>query len=200
MKHNGPSPMRIGTMILQMFRPPRDSAIIDALYGAIVAQARLPVLYESFGVPDTVAGRFEMVVLHLWMVLRRTGRTPVSERLVERFCRDMDHNLREIGVGDLTVPKQITRMMSALLGRQNAYEEALPGGEPAVEAVVVRNVFSGAAPPQGEAKLLAAYVVRCAAAVASTGEAPLQGGSLVFADPGAILAGLGASGAIRAPS
>src|SRR5882724_9487190 len=93
--------------ILRLFRKP-NAPTIDALYGAIVAQARLPVFYAGFGVPDTIEGRFDMVVLHLVLVLRRLRQGPrsaaLAQGLFDAFCRDMDHNLRELGVGDLSVP------------------------------------------------------------------------------------------------
>src|SRR6516164_5183718 len=86
-------------------RPPVRGATIEAIYGMIVAQARLPAFYLRFGVPDTVNGRFDMVVLHLWMVLGRLragGARAEAQQLFDRFCNDMDANLREMGVGDLT--------------------------------------------------------------------------------------------------
>src|ERR1700722_16778682 len=106
-------------MILRLFRQPRNRTI-DMLYGAIVAQGRRPVFYAGFGVPDTVEGRFDMVVLHLVLVLRRLRLAAGGERMAQdlfgAFCRDMDHNLREMGVGDLTVPKQMKRLGEALFG------------------------------------------------------------------------------------
>ena len=55
------------------FRRPHapQRGTIEAIYGMIVAQAREPLFYRALGVPDTVNGRFDMVLLHLWMVLRR---------------------------------------------------------------------------------------------------------------------------------
>jgi len=103
-------------MILRLFRRSNKAATkatIDMLYGAIVAQGRRPVFYAGFGVPDTVEGRFDMVVLHLVLVLGRLRREAgggqlaqdvIAQDLFGAFCRDMDHNLREMGVGDLTVP------------------------------------------------------------------------------------------------
>src|SRR3954452_11112994 len=97
-------------MILKLFsRSPRSDSIA-ALYGAIVAQARAPVFYQIYGVPDTVNGRFEMIVLHAVLLLRRLGNEPeptreLGQAIFDRFCQDMDANLREMGVGDLAVPR-----------------------------------------------------------------------------------------------
>src|SRR5262249_10301984 len=96
------------TLMLWPFSRPRTRSglTIEAIYGMIVAQARLPIFYERFRVPDTVNGRFDMVLLHLWLVLRRLrtadGGAALSQALFDHFCSDMDDNLREMGVGDLS--------------------------------------------------------------------------------------------------
>src|SRR5207244_1769191 len=91
-------------MILRLFRRTPRNANMTLLYGAIVAQARSPVFYGRYGVPDTVNGRFEMVVLHTILVLRRLKEEPglrgLGQALFDAFCADMDANLREMGVGD----------------------------------------------------------------------------------------------------
>ena len=91
---------------------------IEAIYGMIVTQAREPLFYRDLGVPDTVNGRFDLVVLHLWMVLHRLksmeGAADLSQALFDHFCDDMDANLREMGVGDLTVPKRMRAFGEAL--------------------------------------------------------------------------------------
>ena len=107
-------------MISLPFRRSRQTLNIDALYGMIVAQARSPAFYVGYGVPDTVAGRLDMIVLHLVLVLRRLtrrarlpARPPVGQQLFDRFCRDIDDNFREMGVGDLAVPKEMQRVAEA---------------------------------------------------------------------------------------
>src|SRR5262245_60972723 len=126
-------------------RTPRQ-ATIDALYGTIVAQARLPEFYVAYGVPDTVEGRFELLVVHQALTARRLAREPATAALgpalFERFCRDLDHNLREMGVGDLTVPKKMQGFAEAFFGRARAYDHALTDhNRAACAAAVARNVF-----------------------------------------------------------
>src|SRR5271156_572200 len=112
------------------FRKPRTSprGTIEAIYGMIVTQAREPLFYRDLGVSDTVNGRFDLVLLHLWMVLRhlRTlpGGTELSQALFDHFCADMDANLREMAVGDLTVPKRMRTIGEAFYGRMAAYDQA----------------------------------------------------------------------------
>jgi len=142
-------------------RPRRDN--IDALYGAIVAQARSAAFYRDYGAPDTVEGRLDMLVLHLVLVLRRLsqGRTAlpaIGQQLFDRFCQDIDDNLREMGVGDLAVPKEMRRVAEIFYGRAKVYETALAEADPAaLEATVARNVFGVSEAPLG-ARRLAAYI------------------------------------------
>ena len=115
-------------MILGAFRRGDPNRNIHGLYGVIVAQARSPAFYTHYGVSDSVEGRFELIVLHLVLVLRRLGakgaaaseRGPslgpgsaVGQRLFDVFCRDLDDNLREMGVGDLAVPRRMRQFGEA---------------------------------------------------------------------------------------
>ena len=120
---------------------------IEAIYGMIVTQAREPAFYRSLGVPDTVNGRFDLLVLHLWLVLRRFRSTSdakdASQALFDRFCDDMDANLREMGVGDLTVPKRMQAFGEAFYGRAAAYDAAFAAGGEAPANAVCKNILNG---------------------------------------------------------
>jgi cytochrome b pre-mRNA-processing protein 3 len=125
--------------------PPRGT--IEAIYGMIVTQAREPLFYRDLAVPDTVNGRFDLLVLHLWMVLRRLramadGKS-LSQTLFDRFCDDMDANLREMGVGDLTVPKRMQAFGEAFYGRAAAYDLALSAGGEALAQALCKNILNG---------------------------------------------------------
>ena len=121
-------------MILRLFRrtPPVDT--IACLYGTIVAQARTRAFYQVYGVPDTVNGRLEMIMLHAVLILQRLEREPATVRalgqgIFDRFCRDMDESMREMGVGDLAVPRKMRRIGEAFYGRQETYRQALVAAE-----------------------------------------------------------------------
>ena len=111
-------------MMFPLFRRNARQDTISALYGTIVAQARLPCLYREYGVSDTVNGRFDLLILHLATVLDRLAEDPelrdLGQALFDRFCQDMDHNLREMGIGDLSVPKEMQRIGEAFYGRAQA--------------------------------------------------------------------------------
>jgi cytochrome b pre-mRNA-processing protein 3 len=181
------------TIVLRMFRlfrPRFHSATIDSLYGVIVAQARVPDFYEEFGIADSVDGRFELIVLHLALLTRRLDReaegAALSRALVDRFGRDMDDNLREMGVGDLAVPKKMKRLFEALYGRTRIYQGALnETGSEALEAALARNVFGGRG---GAVARLAAYVRRATHELDATDGGQILAGRLAFPAPRAILA------------
>jgi cytochrome b pre-mRNA-processing protein 3 len=120
---------------------------IEAIYGMIVTQAREPLFYRDLGVPDTVNGRFDLLILHLWMVLRRfrsiQDAAHVSQALFDRFCEDMDANLREMGVGDLTVPKRMQAFGEAFYGRAAAYDAAFAAGADAPAYALRKNILNG---------------------------------------------------------
>ena len=120
---------------------------IEAIYGMIVTQAREPAFYRDLGVSDTVNGRFDLLLLHLWMVLRRFRSVPdtrnASQALFDRFCDDMDANLREMGVGDLTVPKRMQAFGEAFYGRAAAYDAAFAAGGEAPAKALSKNILNG---------------------------------------------------------
>ena len=173
-------------MILKLFRrTPRDDSIAR-LYGTIVAQARAPAFYRLYGVPDTVNGRLEMILLHTVLFLRRLeGETgpirQLGQSLFDQFCRDMDDNMREMGVGDLAVPRRMRRVGEAFYGRQAAYRTALDApGDDRLAAALERNVFAGGT-HRAEAPMLAAYVRETERRLAA--EDGFERGQFAFPDP-----------------
>lgn len=134
-------------MILRPFRRGAEKRTIAALYGMIVTQARLPAFYADYGVPDTIEGQFDLIVLHLVLLLRRLARedgptNSLGQRLFDTFCRDLDDNLREMGVGDLAVPKHMRQFGEAFYGRQAAYAAAFDAADRQVfEKALARNIF-----------------------------------------------------------
>jgi len=176
-------------MIFKFFHyPQRDVDRITPFYGAIVAQGRSPGFYQSYGVPDTVNGRFEMLVLHAILLLQRLNGASEPLRMLgqdifDMFCSNMDANLRELGVGDLAVPKKMRMIGEAFYGRQSVYQAALGATDPgALVAALTRNVFGAKAPPAG-AERLAAYVWQAARCLAAQDDAALSRGTIPFPDP-----------------
>lgn len=136
------------------------------LYGAAVAAARDPFLYETVGVPDTLDGRFDLVGLHAFLVIRRLQAEPkpgpdLAQAVFDAMFNDMDVNLREMGVGDLSVGKKVKVMWEAFHGRSTAYAAALDAGDTAaLQAALARNVWRGGAAGDGPALLAAVAVAQ----------------------------------------
>ncbi|WP_024506770.1 ubiquinol-cytochrome C chaperone family protein [Bradyrhizobium sp. ARR65] len=175
------------------FRKPRlaPRGTIEAIYGMIVTQAREPLFYQDldyqgFGVPDTVNGRFDLLLLHLWMVLRRlrqneAGGAELSQALFDHFCADMDANLREMGVGDLAVPKRMQAFGEAFYGRSTAYDLALTDSSEALALALCRNILEGG--QIENARRLAAYTDATIAQLGLLDDAALLAASWRFPSP-----------------
>jgi len=159
------------------FRKPRltPRGTIEAIYGMIVTQAREPIFYRDLGVPDTVNGRFDLLLLHLWLLLRRLrtvqGAAELSQALFDRFCEDMDDNLREMGIGDQTVPKRMREFGEAFYGRVQAYDQAVEAGGHALAEAICKNILNGTG--LDRAKRLAAYARASEADLGRADEAAL---------------------------
>lgn len=148
--------------LFQRTRRGSDSA--DSLYGAIVAQARSPALYAAMGVPDSVGGRFEMVVLHVVLVTQRLEMggevaRAAGQAVFDDFCRDMDNSLREMGIGDLSVPKHMRRVGEAYYGRMSAYAPALSNRDAVTLADAIGRTVFGEGGVSQSAQSLATYAV-----------------------------------------
>ncbi len=135
----------------------RESAA--ALYRTVVAKARSPRFYSDAGVPDTLDGRFELIALHAFMVLRRLQADPdrtgvLAQALFDAMFADMDRSLREMGAGDLGVGRRVKFMASSFLGRIKAYEGGLESGDEALRSALLRNLYGTvAAPPDATAAM-----------------------------------------------
>lgn len=188
--------------------PERKAA--DQIYSAIVAQARQPVFYRDAGVPDTLDGRFDMISLHLVLVLHRMKSKRFQElgqTLFDTFFGNMDDSLREMGVGDLTVPKKVKAMSEALYGRISAYDPGLdltiepdgPDRARLLAEALQRNVFrSEDEAPLPGAQALASYMRWEVRALQAQDDDALAGGQIRFSPAEETLGTLLAQGAAEA--
>ena len=165
--------------LTRLFGAHEDRDGVRPLYAAVVAEARQPHWYLEGGVADTRDGRFEMVSAILALVLIRmealgeTAKGP-STALAEVFVEDMDGQLREEGVGDVSVGKHIGKMMGALGGRLNAYRDAIEE-EGDLERALVRNLYRGDPPGKNAIGFIAARLR------ALTGELDAMDGAAIVA-------------------
>jgi cytochrome b pre-mRNA-processing protein 3 len=155
-------------MIFSLFRSRSTRVAARDIYGEIIAQARQPLFYEGLGVPDSVEGRFDLLVLHSFLVMGRlkgkggadTTEGHFANKIFSTMVEDLDSNLRELGVGDLTVGKKVRGLTEAFLGRAASYDEALKTKDSELMArVVARNILGDELlATSDKAKSLSAYV------------------------------------------
>ncbi len=163
----------------------------EAAYQVIVAQARRPEFYRALAVPDTLDGRFELIALHVFLVLRRlkgeAAARGMSQALTDRLFEDLDRSLREMGAGDLGVGRRVKVMARAMYGRIAAYEAGLAAGGGALAAALGRNLYGTAAePPEGAVEAMDAYIRREAAGLAAQDAAAIAAGRPEFGPPPAL--------------
>ena len=170
----------------RLFRTRDDhSDVAHALYLEVVRRAREPVFYARMHVPDTLDGRFELIALHAFMLMRRLKQRDndvddTAQALFDVMFQDMDRSLREMGVGDLSVGKRVKQMISAFYGRVGAYEAVLDGDQEDLRAALIRNLYGSlrAEPPARSVAALASYVRAQADALdAMPLDAVLRGGA-----------------------
>lgn len=154
------------------------------LYNAAVAAAREPFFYATLGVPDTLDGRFDLIALHAFLLVHRLRDHPdLAQAIFDAMFVDMDNNLREIGVGDLSVGKHVRAMWEAFHGRSKAYEAALEANDAnALAAALARNVWRGEA-PAGAAEALAGRVLAQLAHLEDQPLAAVTSGQVRFLPP-----------------
>jgi cytochrome b pre-mRNA-processing protein 3 len=168
-----------------LFRRRRYERAGFALYTAAVAAARDPWFYTALGVPDTLDGRFDLVGVHVFLIIDRVrGEKPpgpeVAQAVFDAMFADMDFNLREMGVGDMSVGKRMKEMWEAFHGRATAYAAAVAAQEDAgLAEALARNVWRGAV-PAGADRTLAAHVRRLHAEMAVQPLEPFLRGEITF--------------------
>ena len=161
-------------IMLNLFGPRkqiRDAA--ERLYAGVMARAREPVFFVSYGVPDTLDGRFDLLTLHAFLVLTHLKTNPaVAQAFIDRLFAGFDEALRHLGSSDMGLPRRLKPMAGAFYGRLQAYEEAGEG----LEEALARNLYRGAGPSCIGA--MAAYVLGAKRSLSLTAEGEVDFGPL----------------------
>lgn len=182
-------------MLRRLFRPDPLEPVAEALYRAVVAQARRPEFYRDLGVPDSLDGRFELLALHAFLVMHRLKTAgpeagEVSRLLSEAFFADMDRSLREMGAGDLGVGRRVRTMAEAFFGRLSAYDAGLEAGADTLAEALARNLYGTAQASEANCRAIGAYVAEQSRMLAEQAAERLLAGELRFgAPPGAAAEG-----------
>jgi cytochrome b pre-mRNA-processing protein 3 len=184
-------------------RRDKGEDIAHALYLAAVAQARQPVFYAAHGVPDSVDGRFDLIVLHVYLLLQPLHRLAqgedlgedlgdgrdaaairageIAQALFDTMFGDMDRSLREMGVSDISVGKRVKHMAKSFYGRVAAYDEGLAGSGEILAAALERNLFGTVSPMPEHVAAMADYLCRQAEQMTTFGAEDVLAGRMLFA-------------------
>jgi cytochrome b pre-mRNA-processing protein 3 len=177
-------------MIFKLFARRSDEGPIERLYERIMAAARQRELFlDGYDVADTVEGRFDMVALHVFLVTRRLAALPepcpeLGQALTDRVFLGFDRAFREMGVGDLAVPKKMKKLGADYNGRCAAYSAALAQGGAGLDIALARNVYGSSEP--GRAQRLARYTLEAERVLSDAPAADLAAGKVAFPDPAGI--------------
>jgi len=177
------------------FRQDKGEGVALDLYVAAVAQARQPLFYVEYGVPDTVDGRFDLIILHVYLFLRQLNQLALTDGgsaesvqaaqraqlLFDVMFSDMDRSLREMGVSDISIGKRVKHMVKAFYGRAVAYDEGLTGPDTVLRNALERNLFGTVQPSQNQLAAMAEYLRYQADNLAKASDQDILAGKLKFA-------------------
>ncbi len=208
--------------MFSLFKKDPQSDIASALYLEMTKQARNPVFYTDFEVPDTLEGRFDLITLHAYLVLDRlkSGAMPIdqnngqkhdpdhiqdlSQKFLDAMFKNLDDNLRQMGVGDLSVSRKVRAMAEAFYGRAGVYERALTAslqsetnhGQQDLVTALLRNIYgvhenkvdedASIASQKAQAENLATYVLHAKEILGEQPLSRLTKAIIDFPDPGQI--------------
>lgn len=181
--------MGLSKQIGRIFGGDPLAAPAQGVYEGVVRQARQPAFYAACSVPDSIDGRFELVALHAFLVLRRLkhggGRgADLAQALVDTLIHDLDRSLREMGVGDMGISRRIKTMARGFYGRIAAYEAGLDGPDDTLRAALTRNLYGTISEaPASAVAAMTAYMRREAAGLDDQELADLMGGMVTFGPP-----------------
>jgi cytochrome b pre-mRNA-processing protein 3 len=162
----------------------RARRVAPHLYTAIVEAARASAFYRDFAVADTIEGRYEMIVLHIALLLRRlreagAEQSRLAQAVVDFMAADLDRSMRELGVGDLSVSRTMKRLGEGLYGRAAAYDAALDAGDwGSLSKALEKNIYGGVSPGDAILAAMTKYVENQARHLAAQSDDDIAAGSL----------------------
>ncbi|MCC9622905.1 phage tail protein [Thalassospira sp. MA62] len=164
----------------------RDETAAFELYTAMVTQARQPDFYAKLGVPDTMEGRFDLILVHAFILFRRlkdeNSAKNLAQKVFDVMFADLDQNMREMGIGDVGILKRIRKMTEAYHGRVVAYEEGVQSGLADLAAALDRNLYADTEVQTEQLMAMVAYVQEALTMLANQPIEELQTGKVRFPD------------------
>jgi len=177
-------------MIFGLFRTRNHNRIIvDRQYATLSSTARIPDFYARLDVPDTVMGRFEMLSAVMILFFRRTRSSETSgqeiaQEIVDAFFQDIDYSIRELGIGDNSVPKRMKKLAGMFYGRLESYAAAMDADDRAALAVALkRNIYPGRGDDAPSMEGLADWMMAAERHLNGISETEIATGSATFPQP-----------------
>ncbi|MEM1364337.1 MAG: ubiquinol-cytochrome C chaperone family protein [Pseudomonadota bacterium] len=172
-------------MVFGLFRSFRAAPQADAIYAELMEASRQPGFYADLGVPDTMTGRFDMLVLHVFLFNHRIRNSEalkgLGQEVFDNFFNDLDASLREVGIGDLTVPKRLKKMANSFYGQVQVYAEPVNNGaaDELAEALA-RNMKEGEMEGGIKADTIARYMIAADRHLATVTDDEISRGIISF--------------------
>ncbi|GJL84946.1 MAG: hypothetical protein DHS20C02_07210 [Micavibrio sp.] len=157
------------------------------LYASAFNHTRMPCFYQEYAVPDTLDGRFDLLLLHLFLIINRMqgeGRkgAQLGQAMFDVAFADVDQGLRENGIGDMGLPKHMRRMMLAFNGRMHSYAEAVESSE--LDKTLARNLYGTLENPRADVlSRMSAYVTETMAWLGKQQSERIFEGQIEFIEP-----------------
>ncbi|MEH3125926.1 ubiquinol-cytochrome C chaperone family protein [Agrobacterium cavarae] len=177
-------------MVFGLFRKKNNNrAIVDRQYSILTQAARQPGFYLHMGVPDTVMGRFEMLAVVMILYFRRTKGASVSgqeiaQEIVDAFFQDLDHSMRELGIGDQGVPKRMKKFAGMFYGRLESYAAAIDGADAdALAAALRRNIYPQAYEAAPDMRALSKWMMSASEMLSAQPEDAVATGTVTLPSP-----------------
>ncbi|KAA0970656.1 hypothetical protein FPY71_09170 [Aureimonas fodinaquatilis] len=171
--------------MFERFRRGRKNRdVIDQLYAGVVERARQPRFFLAGGLPDTVMGRFDSLSIEMFLFLHRcrqdSALSPLAQDLVDRFMTDLDHSIREIGIGYMAVPKRMRKLAGLFYQRVRAFSKPVEQADRnSLEAAVASELFPEGGMPEGASDFWADHILAASAAYARIPDAVILAGEPV---------------------
>lgn len=158
------------------------------LYLRIVEQSRMPVFYEKLGVADTLEARFDMILLHAFLVLHRFKNDreqtkQLGQELFDYMFGDFDRSLREMSIGDVGIAIRIKKMAEAFQGRINAFDKSVEEDEESLKQVLQRNLYHNETPTDEQLTIMCRYIMTEVKALSGVATEHFFDGKLPFGSP-----------------
>ncbi len=174
--------------LMSLFRRSAKDEAVEAahrIYVAAVTQAREPAFYAELDVPDTLEGRFEAITAHIHLVLRRLGGgteadQALGQRVFDVMFTDMDQSMRELGIGDMAIPKRVKYLAQSFYGRAAAYDEGYARGDDVLRDALLRNLYATAEPAPAAVAAVSDYLRAAQERLARQPMADIVAGRLDF--------------------